>query len=150
MIIKPHEFWMRKDLKTPSVLNDEWYLNPMSSIWRRTCNELVQLKGKDIVNHLKWLIMWKIFVILLVLTMLNSEDSYQISCNRNAKISLIGKKQFKIISFQNYKHWFLICNTYLIRTMPSKHGGSLEITPTVPLSTEWSGGYKNSLSTEWV
>ena len=145
MIIKPHEFWMRKDLKTPSVLNDEWYLNPMSSIWRRTCNELVQLKGKDIVNHLKWLIMWKIFVILLVLTMLNSEDSYQISGNRNAKISLIGKKQFKIISFQNYKHWYLIYTwseqyikvTVVNRTMPSKHGGSLEITPTVPLSAEW-------------
>ena len=63
-------------------------------------------------------------------------NSYMFPCSRNTQVTLVEKLYLKIISFRNYKHWYLdLDETKLLReASQSLHEGSLEITLTVPLS----------------
>ena len=63
------------------------------------------------------------------------------SCSRNVQVTFEEKPQLKIISFPNFKHWYLIktwsgkaFNGLVVnRVLSSLHGRSLEIKLTVPL-----------------
>ena len=62
------------------------------------------------------------------------------ACSRNAPSLFVAKPQWKRISFQNYKHLYLMHSlsakafkgTVVNRELPFFHGGSLEITLTAP------------------
>ena len=43
-------------------------------------------------------------VVFLDLKVLNSDNFYLFSCNRNTQFTFIEKPKLKIISFANYKH----------------------------------------------
>ena len=70
----------------------------------------------------------------------NCDNFSLFSCSWYAQVAFLGKPQFKRISFQNYKHWYLIPiwsanavkGTVVNRVL---HGGSLEITHTVLMKT---------------
>ena len=63
------------------------------------------------------------------------------SCIRNAQLSLAKNPQLKIISFQNYKHWFLTWSDKAFKDIVVNrawlHGGSLKIT--LQMINLWKG-----------
>ena len=60
-----------------------------------------------------FLLMWNVLTIFLVYKMINYDNSYMSSfiIRKIAQVTFAEKPQLKIISFQNYKHWYFIHNS---------------------------------------
>ena len=84
----------------------------------------------------------EVIAVFLGLTMFNSDNSNIFSCCINMLVTFVKNSKLKIISFKNYKHFNSIHTwsdkafnrTVLNPALSPLHGGSLEITLTVPLS----------------
>ena len=60
--------------------------------------------------------------------MLNSDNSYTISCSRNAQVTFVENPQRKIICFENYKHWYLFY-TWSDKAFKGYTGGDYAYSP---------------------